>query len=90
MMRTERGTSTSGKRGQRRVSSIGQEKQRNPRLGGGRSLEEFVRLMDELHLPYPAFIDHAVPGNRQCGVCPPDLAEELRKYCQSMERSPQG
>lgn len=75
---------------QRRVSTIAQEKARNPRLGGGRSLEEFVALMRELKLPYPKFIDHAVPGNRECGVCPPDVAENLRQYCESMEASPQG
>ena len=31
---------------QRRVSSIGQEKARNPRLGGGKTLEEFVAIMN--------------------------------------------
>ncbi|ODV04286.1 MAG: Zn-dependent hydrolase [Rubrivivax sp. SCN 70-15] len=74
----------------RRVSSIGQEKARNPRLGQGRTLEEFERLMAGLNLPYPKFIDHAVPGNRQCGVCPADLPEQLQAYCQRMSDSPQG
>ena len=46
--------------------------------------------MAELNLPYPKFIDYAVPGNRQCGVCPQDLPEHLHAYCQAMERSPQG
>ncbi|MBK4734978.1 MBL fold metallo-hydrolase [Noviherbaspirillum pedocola] len=75
---------------QRHVSSIAQEKARNPRLGGGRSLEEFRDIMDKLNLPYPAFIDHAVPGNRQCGVCPADLPEKLEKYCRQMTASLQG
>jgi sulfur dioxygenase len=74
----------------RRVSSIAQEQQRNPRLGGERTLEEFVQLMDTLDLPYPKFIDHAVPGNRACGVCPPDLPDHLRDYCAEMAHSPQG
>jgi len=74
----------------RRVSSIAQEKVRNPRLGGGRRLEEFRRIMAELKLPYPKFIDYAVPGNRQCGVCPSHLPEELEKYCRTMAQSPQG
>lgn len=74
----------------RRVSSIAQEKQRNPRLGGDRTLEEFVALMHDLDLPYPKFIDYAVPGNRACGVCPPDLPEALREYCPQMAESPQG
>lgn len=74
----------------RRVSSIGQEKRRNPRLGRGRTLEEFEILMAALDLPYPKFIDHAVPGNRQCGVCPDDLTDQLREYCDQMSHSPQG
>lgn len=68
----------------RRVSSVAQEKQRNPRLGSGRTLQEFEQIMAELDLPYPKFIDHAVPGNRRCGVCPEDLPEPLQAYCQRM------
>ena len=68
----------------RRVSSVAQEKQRNPRLGGGRTLQEFEQIMAELDLPYPKFIDHAVPGNRRCGVCPENLPEPLQAYCQRM------
>jgi sulfur dioxygenase len=74
----------------RRVSSIAQEKQRNPRLGGDRSLEEFRRIMAELKLPYPRFIDYAVPGNRACGECPDELPEDLHEYCSGMSDSPQG
>lgn len=74
----------------RRVSSIAQEKKRNPRLGGNRTLEEFRAIMTDLALPYPKFIDYAVPGNRQCGVCPSALPEELEKYCRQMAESPQG
>jgi sulfur dioxygenase len=74
----------------RQVSSIGQERQRNPRLGGDRTLEEFVQLMQDLRLPYPKFIDYAVPGNRECGRCPDHLPENLQSYCRAMEVSPQG
>ena len=74
----------------RHVSSIAQEKKRNPRLGGERTLEEFRSIMKNLNLPYPSFIDYAVPGNRQCGVCPCDLPENLEKYCRHMTESPQG
>jgi glyoxylase-like metal-dependent hydrolase (beta-lactamase superfamily II) len=74
----------------RRVSSVAQEKLRNPRLGGGRTLDEFLQIMAALELPYPKFIDHAVPGNRRCGVCPDDLPEQLHAYCQRMTDSPQG
>jgi glyoxylase-like metal-dependent hydrolase (beta-lactamase superfamily II) len=74
----------------RRVSSIAQEAKRNPRLGGGRSLQEFRDIMASLKLAYPKFIDYAVPGNRRCGVCPTGVPEELQKYCAQMEASPQG
>ncbi len=75
---------------ERRVSSIGQEKARNPRLGKGRTLQEFEQIMAGLNLPYPKFIDYAVPGNRLCGVCPSDLPEQLQAYCHRMTESPQG
>lgn len=75
---------------ERFVTSIAQEKLRNPRLGKGKSLEEFRDIMANLNLPYPTFIDHAVPGNRQCGVCPVDLPDNLVRYCQQMSASPQG
>lgn len=74
----------------RRVSTIAQEKLRNPRLGNGRTLEEFQAIMAGLNLPYPKFIDHAVPGNRACGVCPENLPDALQKYCKQMSDSPQG
>jgi sulfur dioxygenase len=40
----------------RRVSTIGQEKARNPRLGQGRSLAEFEAIMAGLNLPYPKWL----------------------------------
>ena len=72
------------------VSSIAQEKKRNPRLGCDRTLEDFKEIMANLNLPYPKFIDYAVPGNRQCGVCPADLPDNLDKYCRQMTVSLQG
>ena len=74
----------------RRVSTIAQEVARNPRLGAGRDLASFVAIMKDLDLPYPQFIDYAVPGNRQCGVCPDGLPGALQKYCEGMESSRQG
>lgn len=74
----------------RYVSSIAQEKKRNPRLGQDKSLEEFREIMASLNLPYPKFIDYAVPGNKQCGVCPPDLPENLENYCHQTTESRQG
>ncbi len=74
----------------RHVSTIAQEKKRNPRLGGERSVEDFVGLMGALDLPYPKFIDHALPGNRLCGMCPQDLPDQLQSYCRQMTSSRQG
>lgn len=74
----------------RRVSTIAQEKQRNPRLGAGKTLAQFVAIMAGLDLAYPKFIDYAVPGNRQCGVCPTDLPDKMQAYCRQMSASPQG
>ena len=75
---------------QRQVSSIAQERARNPRLGRNKTLQEFAQIMAELKLPYPKFIDYAVPGNRQCGVCPQDVPEQMKAYCQRMTESLQG
>lgn len=75
---------------ERRVSSIAQEKKRNPRLGLDRTLEQFREIMANLNLPYPRFIEYAVPGNQQCGICPDHLPENLEKYCSQMTESPQG
>jgi len=75
---------------QRHISTIGQEKARNPRLGGDRTLDDFVKLMGELKLAYPKFIDYAVPGNRECGACPPGVPEHLQQYCVQIAESRQG
>lgn len=65
----------------RRISCIGQEKVRNPRIGKGRPKEEFVELMNSLDLPYPRKIDFAVPGNEACGECPANVPEAYRGPC---------
>jgi glyoxylase-like metal-dependent hydrolase (beta-lactamase superfamily II) len=56
---------------QRQVSSVGQEKARNPRLGGGKSVDEFIAIMAGLNLPRPKKMDVAVPANRECGEIQP-------------------
>ncbi|QXP94824.1 MBL fold metallo-hydrolase [Methylococcus capsulatus] len=52
------------------VSTIGREMLRNPRLGGGRSREEFIAIMRALELDYPKYIDRALPANQACGRLP--------------------
>lgn len=54
----------------RHVTTVAQERERNPRLGGGKTLEQFIDIMARLNLPYPKRIDIAVPANRLCGACP--------------------
>jgi glyoxylase-like metal-dependent hydrolase (beta-lactamase superfamily II) len=56
---------------QRYVSSVGQERARNPRLGGGKTVDDFVTIMAGLNLPRPKKMDVAVPANRACGECAP-------------------
>lgn len=68
------------------VSSIDQEKARNPRLGHGRSKEAFIKLMEGLDLPYPRKIDFAVPGNEACGECPANVPEEYRGPCMASDQ----
>ncbi len=48
------------------VSTIGEEKQCNPRLQVS-TREEYVEIMNGLNLPNPKFMDIAVPANLRCG-----------------------
>lgn len=57
----------------RHISTVLQERERNPRLKGGKTLEEFVQIMSELDLPYPKRIHLAVPANQRCGHCPDEV-----------------
>ncbi len=71
----------------RHVSTVAQERERNPRLGGDKTLAEFKGIMASLNLPYPKKIDVAVPANRLCGDCADEAVEDLRQIGGS---SPQG
>jgi len=57
------------------VTTVDEEKRLNPRLT--KSKEEFVKIMDNLNLPYPKFIDKALPANKVCGIY--ELMEEKAK-----------
>jgi sulfur dioxygenase len=48
------------------VSSIGEERQYNPRLAG-KTREQYVEIMRTLNLPNPKLMDIAVPANLACG-----------------------
>jgi len=47
-------------------TTIGEERRHNPRLAG-KSVDEFVKIMNGLALPRPKKLDEAVPANRACG-----------------------
>ncbi len=52
----------------RTCSSIGEEKEFNPRLKLSNSFEQFAEIMDGLNLPHPKKIDVAVPANNKSGL----------------------
>ena len=52
----------------RTMSTVGEEKALNPRLGMHKTKEEFVEIMRNLNLPYPKKIDAALPANLKCGI----------------------
>ena len=66
----------------RQISTILQEKQRNPRLMDNTSEVDFIEIMNSLDLPYPRKIDFAVPANQQCGKCPDNVPEQYRGPCE--------
>lgn len=49
------------------VTSVGEERRLNPRLGGNLSEDDFVGYMQNLGLPHPKQMAIAVPANRRCG-----------------------
>jgi glyoxylase-like metal-dependent hydrolase (beta-lactamase superfamily II)/rhodanese-related sulfurtransferase len=55
------------------VSTIGEEKRSNPRLQV-KSMDEYVALMNGLHLPNPKMMDVAVPSNMKIGLHQQDVA----------------
>lgn len=51
----------------RTASTVAEEKQFNPRIGGQADEKDFVGYMDNLGLPHPKKIAVAIPGNCRCG-----------------------
>lgn len=54
------------------ASTIAEEIAYNPRLGKGKTFEDFKDIMANLKLAYPKMFDIAVPANLNCGI-PPTL-----------------
>ncbi|MCW8914253.1 MAG: MBL fold metallo-hydrolase [Magnetovibrio sp.] len=66
----------------RSVSSIAQERTRNPRLKNGTGEDDFIGIMNGLNLAYPKKMDLAVPANMLCGQCPDDVPEGMDRLCE--------
>ncbi len=49
------------------VTSVAEERQFNPRLGGDVDEADFTGYMNHLGLPHPKLMDIAVPANLRCG-----------------------
>ena len=49
-------------------STVAEERAHNPRLGGGKTEEDFVTIMKGLKLAHPRKMDVAVPENLRCGM----------------------
>jgi glyoxylase-like metal-dependent hydrolase (beta-lactamase superfamily II)/rhodanese-related sulfurtransferase len=74
-------------------TTVGEEKQLNPRVGDGRTEAQFAEIMDNLNLPAPKKLDVAVPANLHCGIVPPSSmsGDPLpERGWAAIERSPQG
>jgi sulfur dioxygenase len=52
----------------RTQSSVSEEKQHNPRVGGGANEKDFVHYMNAMQLPHPKKIDEALPNNLRSGM----------------------
>jgi sulfur dioxygenase len=77
------------------VTSVGEEKLFNPRLGGQILREDFVGYMNNLGLPHPKQMDIAVPANLRCGrpdkesaVAPQDWAPLTYTFAGILEVQP--
>nr|CAH0111035.1 unnamed protein product [Daphnia galeata] len=59
-------------------TTVSEEKRFNPRLT--KSKEEFVEIMKNLNLAYPAQIDKALPANKVCGLynLPSEMEEKFK------------
>lgn len=57
------------------VSTIGEERAFNPRLQV-KSVDDYVELMNSLHLPNPKMMDVAVPANLHVGLAQHEIARQ--------------
>jgi rhodanese-related sulfurtransferase len=60
----------------RTLSSVGEERAHNPRIGGHADERDFVGFMENLNLPHPKQLAVAVPANLRCGR--PESGQPMR------------
>ncbi len=70
----------------RMLTTVGQEKKRNPRLHTGVTRDEFIRMMDHFDFPNPAKMQFAVPGNERCGQCPDNMPPGSERLCEAHDQ----
>jgi len=51
----------------RTMSTIGEERRLNPRIGGDANEQDFTGFLDNMQLPHPKKFDTAVPANLKMG-----------------------
>jgi sulfur dioxygenase len=80
----------------RTMSSVGEERAHNPRIGGHADERDFVGFMENLNLPHPKQIAIAVPANLRCGKPqdekvprPADWGPVRRSYAGLLEIDPE-
>jgi len=80
----------------RTMSSVGEERRHNPRIGGHADERDFVGFMENLNLPHPRQIALAVPANLRSGrpddgkaPLPADWGPVRQNYAGLLEIDPQ-
>tara|TARA_R110002094_G_scaffold31407_1_gene44004 strand:- start:70 stop:1128 length:1059 start_codon:yes stop_codon:yes gene_type:complete len=80
----------------RAQSSVGEERQFNPRIGGDANETDFIGYMENMRLPHPKRLDEAVPANLMAGrpadgrvPRTPDWAPVVTTYSGILEVSPE-
>lgn len=74
----------------RTVTTVGEEKKFNARLGMDKSEDDFVEIMKNLKLAQPKKIQESVPENLRCGLPAPVTGEPLEKAWAPLTRTPEG
>jgi len=69
------------------VTTVAEEREFNPRLGGLLSEADFVGYMQNLGLPHPKQIDVAVPANRRCGYSQATPTRPGLRWCSPTQAS---